>query len=199
MNKLERIYRDSVIFESREELEEAWVKFKMMECIIKGKGVEDRVDILEVLRDVLNDEYEFVDDYMLSDEDVRRISLERRMIAEDINYKGKLKRFIKVDEKLNIKEGDKYNFYHEVESWGTMDSFFGEVEGKYSYTFICDNLEGHMVDYDNAKECEVLECEGCNDECEVVVLDTNELRITKIYEMTETAIVVMLEVVKNEK
>lgn len=107
--------------------------------------------------------------------------MDRKSIANNINYKGYIGRTIATDEKLTFKVGDEYKFYHEVESWSgencTRD-FIPETTREYVYFFSCNNGEGHEVDYDNEEECEILDAEGCNDEGEVLVKDTCRMRIT---------------------
>ena len=109
--------------------------------------------------------------------------MDRKSIANNINYKGNIGRTIVTDEKLTFKVGDEYKFYHEVESWSgencTRD-FIPEVDGKYVYFFFCKNGEGHEVDYDNEEECEILDAEGCNDEGEVLVKDTFRMKIVRV-------------------
>lgn len=104
-------------------------------------------------------------------------------IANDINYKGLIGRTIRVDQKLNIKEGDNYKFYKEVESWAgeySSVSFHVENSNKYEYYFYCKDGVGHAVDYENEEECQILNATGCEDEGEVLVTDKCKMRIVSI-------------------
>ena len=91
-------------------------------------------------------------------------------IAQDINFEGRVCRSIKVDEKLNLEVGQEYKAFHEVESWGDQYSEFRvENYNEIEYFFTCKNAKGHKVDYDNEEECEVLDCEGMENESEVLI------------------------------
>ncbi|WP_207757901.1 MULTISPECIES: hypothetical protein [Clostridium] len=101
-------------------------------------------------------------------------------ISKDINYEGKVGRSISVDRKLDLKVGQEYNFFHEVESWGNQYSeFYIENDNELEYHFSCINAKGHEVDYENEEECEILDAEGCENECEVLIhKDTQKFIIT---------------------
>lgn len=103
-------------------------------------------------------------------------------IAKDINFKGNVFRTIAVDRKLDIKVGDEYNFFNEVESWCTKyGQFFIENDNNIEYFFrINEEIEGHEVDYFNDEECETLGCEGCDNECEVLITNDKKLIIKSI-------------------
>lgn len=103
-------------------------------------------------------------------------------IAKNINFKGNVFRTISVDRKLDIKIGNKYIFFNEVESWCTKyGQFFIENENNIEYFFrINEEIEGHEVDYFNNKECEILGCEGCDNECEVLITNDKKLIIKSI-------------------
>lgn len=107
----------------------------------------------------------------------------RLEIASEINYKGRVGRTIVSDNKLNFNVGDEYKFYHEVESWAGENcsvDFIPEIEGKYIYFFSCKNVEGHEVDYENEEECEVLDCEGCESEGEVLIKNNVKMIIKDV-------------------
>ena len=107
--------------------------------------------------------------------------MKRMEIANKVNYKGKATRTITVDSKLDLNVGDEYKFFKEVESWAGIncsENFIPELEGKITYVFICDDIEGHEVDYENEEECEVLDCEGCESEGEVLVKSNIEMKIS---------------------
>lgn len=109
--------------------------------------------------------------------------MNRNEIADNINYRGKGVRTITTDYKLELEIGSNYSFYKEVESWSgenCSENFIPEVENKYIYVFVCDEIEGHEVDYENEEECEILNCEGCESEGEVLVKDTCKMEITYI-------------------
>ncbi|MGN2371480.1 hypothetical protein ACTFJW_15775 [Clostridium cagae] len=100
-------------------------------------------------------------------------------IAQDINFQGQVGRSIAVDEKLNLQVGQEYEFFHEVESWGNRWSEFHiENYNTIEYHFSCMNAKGHEVDYDE-EEVEILDAEGCENECEVLIhKDTQKFIIT---------------------
>ncbi len=106
----------------------------------------------------------------------------RLEIAKEINYEGSACRTISVESKLNIKVGDEYKFYKEVESWQGENSYysFEPLENGIKYVFEIDNIKGHEVDYENEKECEVLGSMGCMDEGEVLITNDNRMRIKYI-------------------
>ena len=72
----------------------------------------------------------------------------RLEIAKEINYKGKALRTIRVNEKLDIKVGDEYKFYKEVESWQGENSYynFEPLADGLEYTFEIEEIEGHEVE-----------------------------------------------------
>lgn len=127
---------------------------------------------------------------MLEKEDLRHLQRleERRNISLDLNFKGRLRREIKVPHDLELKIGDKYQFFRDVESWGSMDNYFTIQNDwdKYYYEFICDDLVGHEVDYDNDEECEILDCIDCFDEMEVLInSELNEMEIIEIFNFSD--------------
>lgn len=106
----------------------------------------------------------------------------RLEIAKEINYKGKALRTIRVNEKLDIKVGDEYKFYKEVESWQGENSYynFEPLADGLEYTFEIEEIEGHEVDYENEEECEVLGAEDCESEGEVLITNDKRMRIKYI-------------------
>ena len=109
--------------------------------------------------------------------------LTREIIASDVNCVDNLARTIILDQKLNLKEGDIYDNRGKIESWSGSDctmSFISEIEGKYEYVFLCDNVPCHKVDYDNYEECEVLGAVDCESEGEVLVLPSVKMRIAHV-------------------
>lgn len=106
----------------------------------------------------------------------------RLEIAKEINYKGKALRTIRVNEKLDIKVGDEYKFYKEVESWQGENSYynFEPLADGLEYTFEIEEIEGHEVDYENEEECEVLGAEDCESEGEVLITNDKKMRIKYI-------------------
>lgn len=99
--------------------------------------------------------------------------------AKNINFKGKIGRAIEVDYKLELEEGDIYDNLGKVESWSQQDGEFNsEWNREYRYIFTVNSgVEGHAVDYNNEEECEVLGCEGCEKEKEVLILPSKKFRI----------------------
>lgn len=108
--------------------------------------------------------------------------MNRTEIAKIINFEGKIFRTINVDEKLDLIEGQFYDNRGKVESWcNEYGTFNPETDREYQYFFRCDHpVEGHEVDYDNEEECEVLNAEGCEDECEVLILPSQKFVIKSI-------------------
>ena len=106
----------------------------------------------------------------------------RLEIAKEINYKGKALRTIRVNEKLDIKVGDEYKFYKEVESWQGENSYynFEPLADGLEYTFEIEEIEGHEGDYENEEECEVLGAEDCESEGEVLITNDKRMRIKYI-------------------
>ena len=106
----------------------------------------------------------------------------RLEIAKEINYKGKALRTIRVNEKLDIKVGDEYKFYKDVESWQGENSYynFEPLADGLEYTFEIEEIEGHEVDYENEEECEVLGAEDCESEGEVLITNDKRMRIKYI-------------------
>ena len=106
----------------------------------------------------------------------------RLEIAKDINYKGKVVRTISVGSKLDIKVGDEYKFYKEVESWQGDNSYssFDPLEDGIEYTFEIDEIEGHEVNYEDEEECEILGAVDCIDEGEVLITNDKRMRIKYI-------------------
>ena len=107
----------------------------------------------------------------------------RLEIAKEINYEGKAVRTIQVRNKLDIKVGDEYKFYKEVESWQGINctsNFLVESEDVFEYVFEIENIKGHEVDYENEEECVVLDAEGCESEGEVLITNDNRMRIKYI-------------------
>ena len=106
----------------------------------------------------------------------------RLEIAKDINYKGKVVRTISVGSKLDIKVGDEYKFYKEVESWQGDNSYssFEPLEDGIEYTFEIDEIEGHEVNYEDEEECEILGAVDCIDEGEVLITNDKRMRIKYI-------------------
>ena len=97
----------------------------------------------------------------------------RLEIAKDINYKGKVVRTISVGSKLDIKVGDEYKFYKEVESWQGDNSYS-------SFEPLEDEIEGHEVNYEDEEECEILGAVDCIDEGEVLITNDKRMRIKYI-------------------
>jgi hypothetical protein len=105
-------------------------------------------------------------------------------IAQDINFQGNLFRTIRVDNKLDLKEGDIYNNQGRIESWCTQYGTYSvpEFHGEYEYFFRVKNAKGHEVDYENKEECETIGATDCEDECEVLILPTQKLRVVDVSE-----------------
>ena len=68
-----------------------------------------------------------------------------------------------------------------AESWTNGGTFTVETGRKYEYFFICENeVNVHEVDYDNEEECEILDCQDCWDEKEVLVPAGTRFKIIEV-------------------
>ena len=110
-------------------------------------------------------------------------------IAKIINYKGKVYRTITTYEKLNFQVGQIVD--NLGMSWCDENGvFYVENEKDYTYLFRCDGVvKGHKVNYDNEKEVYILSVEGCEDESEILVLNSQKFRVLNVcrdYNFTET-------------
>ena len=105
----------------------------------------------------------------------------RKDIANQINHIGNLVRTISTHKRLFYTVGDIYNNRGKVESWqdsSAIRKFKPETDGKFIYTFYCENVPCHKVDYENINECNVLNSLNCDNECEVLVLETAKMVVT---------------------
>lgn len=104
----------------------------------------------------------------------------REDIAKDFNYEGTVFRTIQTDEKLNFEVGQIVD--NLGMSWCTEYGVFNvETNREYEYFFRCDGkVKGHEVDYYNDEEIEVLDAEGCEAECEVLVLNSQKFKVVNI-------------------
>jgi hypothetical protein len=102
-------------------------------------------------------------------------------IANQTNAKIKnIHRQISTNYKLELKEDD-IIIVEKAESWSNDGYFNIETEREYEYCFICINeCPVHVVDYENEEECEVLSCEDCEAEKEVLVAKNTKFRIISI-------------------
>ncbi|PHE99935.1 hypothetical protein COF81_09455 [Bacillus pseudomycoides] len=105
--------------------------------------------------------------------------LTKKEIAQNINFKGDIFRTIKVNSKLKLVPGELYDSQGKIESWAHgYGEFHVENHGEYEYTFYCNNVPCHEVDYENKIEVEVLDAvEGEN---EVLVLDNAIMKIVSV-------------------
>ena len=102
-------------------------------------------------------------------------------IANQTNANIKnIHRQISTNYKLELKEDD-IIIVEKAESWSNDGYFNIETEREYEYCFICINeCPVHVVDYENEEECEVLSCEDCEAEKEVLVAKNTKFRIISI-------------------
>lgn len=102
-------------------------------------------------------------------------------IANQTNANIKnIHRQISTNYKLELKEDD-IIVLEKAESWSNDGYFNIETEREYEYCFICINeCPVHVVDYENEEECEVLSCEDCEAEKEVLVAKNTKFRIISI-------------------
>lgn len=102
-------------------------------------------------------------------------------IANQTNANIKnIHRQISTNYKLELKEDD-IIIVEKAESWSNDGYFNVETEREYEYCFVCVNeCPVHVVDYENEEECEVLSCEDCEAEKEVLVAKDTKFRILYI-------------------
>ena len=104
-------------------------------------------------------------------------------IAQQINCTDNLTRIIMLDEKNFFEIGQIYDNKGKAESWAgkySSMSFLSEVNEGYKYVLQCENVPCHVVDYDNEDECDVLGCEGCESEGEVLVTASTKMKVIDI-------------------
>ena len=107
-------------------------------------------------------------------------------IALDKNFNTyRISRQIQVDEELVYQVGDIITL-DDATSWTDGGEFKVETPGEFTYVFWINNdVNVHQVDYENEEECEILGCEDCHEEQEVLIEAGRQLRITKIIESDE--------------
>ena len=110
----------------------------------------------------------------------------KNQIALDKNFNTyRISRQIQVDEKLEYQVGDIITL-DDATSWTDGGEFKVETPGEFTYVFWINNdVNVHQVDYENEEECEILGCEDCYEEQEVLIEAGRQLRITKIIESDE--------------
>ncbi|WP_110954769.1 hypothetical protein [Anaerosinus massiliensis] len=104
----------------------------------------------------------------------------KETLSKEINCKANICRQISTDFQLELKVGDIYDNQGKAESWTIEGEFTVETLRKYNYAFFCNNVPCHKVDYENEEECEVLGCEDCEKEDEVLVPASTKMRITYV-------------------
>lgn len=91
----------------------------------------------------------------------------KQEIINNKNWKGTASREIQMSYIPEYKIGDMVN---PGTSWTDGGEFRVEASNDYSIIFrIEENTEGHKVNYNNKKECEVLSCEDCSNEKEILI------------------------------
>ena len=102
-------------------------------------------------------------------------------IALDKNFNTyRISRQIQVDEKLEYQVGDIIKL-DDATSWTDGGEFKVETPGEFTYVFWINNdVNVHQVDYENEEECEILCCEDCYEEKEVLLEANVQLRIVNI-------------------
>ena len=102
-------------------------------------------------------------------------------IALDKNFNTyRISRQIQVDEELVYQVGDIITL-DDATSWTDGGEFKVETPGEFTYVFWINNdVNVHQVDYENEEECEILGCEDCYEEKEVLLEANVQLRIVNI-------------------
>ena len=110
----------------------------------------------------------------------------KNQIALDKNFiTNRISRQIQVDEKLEYQVGDIITL-DDATSWTDGGEFKVETPKEFIFIFWINNsVDIHKVDYENEQECEILGCEDCYEEQEVLIEAGRQLRITKIIESDE--------------
>ena len=105
----------------------------------------------------------------------------KNQIALDKNFiTNRISRQIQVDEKLEYQVGDIITL-DDATSWTDGGEFKVETPGEFTYVFWINNdVNVHQVDYENEEECEILGCEDCYEEKEVLLEANVQLRIVNI-------------------
>ena len=128
-------------------------------------------------------------------------------IANNINAVKDLARIIKTNWEMDFTEGEIYNNQGKAESWSDRSNsgqaFVPESTGTITYVLYCDQVPCHAVDYNNAKECEIIGATDCEDEAECIVPIDTKMRITYVsdeYDYKEMGYyVVEMEIVEGEE
>ena len=102
-------------------------------------------------------------------------------IALNRNFNtNRISRQIQVDEELVYQVGDIITL-DDATSWTDGGEFKVETPGEFTYVFWINNdVNVHQVDYENEEECEVLGCEDCYEEKEILLEANVQLRIVNI-------------------
>ena len=102
-------------------------------------------------------------------------------IALNRNFNtNRISREIQVDEELVYQVGDIITL-DDATSWTDGGEFKVETPGEFTYVFWINNdVNVHQVDYENEEECEVLGCEDCYEEKEILLEANVQLRIVNI-------------------
>jgi hypothetical protein len=106
----------------------------------------------------------------------------RSDFAKIINWNGTATRLINLEYDPKYKIGDIIN---PGLCWTDGGQFTCESKyGKYDVLFIItENVDGHLVNYDDEYECDALGCNDCEHEKEILI--NKDFEITKIYNWDE--------------
>lgn len=112
--------------------------------------------------------------------------MNKNEIANQKNLKIKgVSRQIMTDQLIDFEE-DQIIEVEKAESWTDGGEFKVETEREITYIFFIDNeIEVHQVDYDNEEECEILDCQDCYKEKEVLVAAGTKLRVKSFGDESE--------------
>lgn len=108
--------------------------------------------------------------------------MNKNEIAQQINCVDNITRTLTLDNKDYFKIGDIYTS-NKAESWSgsnCTESFHSELDNEYEYVLKCKSVSCHKVDYENKEECKILDCEGCENEGEVLVPANTKMKIVSI-------------------
>jgi len=128
-------------------------------------------------------------------------------LANKIDGIKDLGRTIVTNFEMDFVEGEIYDNRGKAESWTDRSraekDFTPESTGSITYVLFCNNVPCHVVDYNNANECDILGATDCEDEAECLVPADTKMRITYVssdWDCEEMGYyIVEMELIEDEK